>query len=220
MARQNRLRHGAHAHRVGAKQGGHADLGRRLELWAHEPGVHALVERQPLPDGDRLRVRAQAGVVGIDHVDEAFRAGFAHQRRALRQIEVIAEQHHAAGRQVRLEAARRIGLHQQLATQRLHGAQRDLHAVDGAVLVAVLATAEHRHRGGTDMTQPQLAAVAGDGGLRKTGQFRIGDANRRLYVLRQRAPTRAQQHRHSGSGLRRARANPLQRGVVAHRGCR
>jgi len=40
----HRLRHRAHAHRVGADRAQHADFGRHLELRAEHPGVDAFVQ--------------------------------------------------------------------------------------------------------------------------------------------------------------------------------
>ena len=90
----------------------HADLGRRLELRAHDPGVDAFVQRKARAGGRGTGLLAQDRVVGGEQVDEAPVTGFAEQGRELRHVDVVTDQHHLAGAQGGVQAAGGIGLHQ------------------------------------------------------------------------------------------------------------
>mmetsp|Transcript_57677 Transcript_57677/g.135837 ORF Transcript_57677/g.135837 Transcript_57677/m.135837 type:complete len:313 (+) Transcript_57677:330-1268(+) len=182
MAGQDGLRHGAHADRVGAPGGEHPDLGRRLELRAQGPAVHAFAEHQVLALGQRQRMAAQVGVVGVDHVDEAVAALLAHQRAALRGIDVVGDQHQAARRHVAAQRARGIGLQQQLDAPTLQRADGAGHAGALAAFVGVGPAAQEDHALLPDAANDDLVDMALDLGLREGRQFGIGQVLAALHM--------------------------------------
>jgi hypothetical protein len=67
----------------------HADLGRRLELRAQHPGVHALVQLDAGFGRGGGGLVAQGRVVGLGHVDEAAGAGFADAAASAAHVQVV-----------------------------------------------------------------------------------------------------------------------------------
>jgi hypothetical protein len=189
--------------------GKHADFRGCLELRAHDPGVDPFVQHGARGLRGLSREPAQLRVVGIGHGYKTAVAGLMQQRRLLHQVQVIGEQHQAAGRHVALQAAGSIRLHEHTHTQRSQCAQHALHRRDVTGLVGVLAPAEHQHVAPGQAAGAHESGMSADGQHRKARQFAVGDVLRLRDFVGHAAPAGAQQQRKPGLQATQARADDL-----------
>ena len=145
----------------------------------------------------------------------ARRAALADERRVLHEVEVVGQHHQLAGAHGFVQAAGGVGLHQGLHAGRGQRVDRAFHRRHVTTFVGVAAAAQQRHLVRADAAEQQFAGVAGDAGLRKARQARVGQAQRVHHALRERRPAGAEQH----GDVRAAAGGPQHlRGFVAHRG--
>ena len=148
-------------------------------------------------------VVAQFAVVGAGHPGEAFaervvvgpdqriEAGHSHQ------TEVVIEQHDVTDAIGRVNAAGRVGEDDRFNAKKVHDADRERHLLGGIALVEMSAAALQQHRHIVEHPDHQGAAMAGHGGLRPTGDFGVGNGDRALHLVGQRAQARAEHNAHT-----------------------
>ena len=155
-AGSDRFVHGGHADQVGAQRAQHPDLGGCLVLRPAQPRVDALGQRRIDLAGDRAQPRR----VRVGHVDELR----ADQRRSAGQIEVVADQHRLAHREVLAEAACGIGQHDRADARGAGGAHRVYDVAQFVPFVGVDPADEHQHPLVADAQRQQLSGMAFRGG--------------------------------------------------------
>jgi hypothetical protein len=126
------------------------------------------------------KLRSQCRIIGIGHVDETVGTLFVEQRRHAGEIDVVGQQHEAAGSGFRLEASGSIGEEQRLATGRLQCAHRALHAIGAAMFIEMRPSLHHRHGDPGDGAEGQPAEMPGDTHGRKARQIAVRDDDRLL----------------------------------------
>ena len=183
--RRDALEHRRHPDRVATEPGQHPDLGRGLVGRAGQPDIDALLERDALGLGRRTERLAQARAPRVGEIREARTelVGVRPDERApAGQVDVVAHDHERPGPERRVEAAGRVGQHDQPRAELLE--QQDGLDDEARVvaLVQVEAALEHDHRPAAEPAEQQSTGMPGSGRGRPAGQLRERDGDRILEI--------------------------------------
>jgi hypothetical protein len=176
-AGEDDFRNGGHAHGVGAEGADGADLGRGFEGGAGIPGVDAFGQWDALGLCRRPERRAEGGVVGVGHGDEAGVGGFPDERVETGEVDVVRQEHQVAGVDVGMHGACGVGEDQGLGAEGLEDLERQAHGVAPAAFVVMRAAAEDGDASALQIADDEFRVVARDARVRETGQVGVVDGD-------------------------------------------
>ena len=180
--------HGRHPDGVTAEAGQHPDLGRGLVGRSGQADIDALLEVDALGGGGGVEGVAQARAPGVGQVGEArpeLVGVRADQRAATGQVDVVAHDHQRARPEARVEAAGRVGQHDDPRAELLEQQDGLDDQARVVALVEVEAALEHHDRPPAEPPEQQPAGVSRRGRRRPAGQLRERDRDRVVELVGQ-----------------------------------